>query len=128
GRLLREEGARGRALRPRYGKSHAAAGPRRNVGKGIAASGPQHAPDLAIETVAVGDVHDGVLRPNQIEGLIREFHRERVAVMIVDLCLEPRAARQHRCRLDKGGGEIDAGDVAAEPGSEIARWPAEARA
>src|SRR5262245_44936969 len=91
-------------------------------------AGHQHAAHLAVEAIAIGDVHCRILRPHDIEARVGEWQIERVALSIGDLVGEPRALREHRGERDEFRREIEAGHLAAELAREIARRPADAAA
>src|SRR5262245_36962040 len=91
-------------------------------------AGHQHAVHLAVEAIAIGDVHCRILRPHDIEARVGEWQIERVALSIGDLVGEPRALREHRGERDEFRREIEAGHLAAELAREVARRPAHAAA
>src|SRR5262249_59102131 len=83
---------------------------------------------LAVEAIAMGDVHGRILCPHDTEARVGEWQVERVTLSIGDLAGEPRALREHRGERNEFGGEIEAGHLAAEFAREITRRPADAAA
>src|SRR5262245_17082314 len=79
----------------------------------------QHATHLAVEPVAVGDIHGRILRPYEIEARVGKRQLERVALAIGHLVGEPGALREHPSKRDEFLGEIEAGYSAAELAREV---------
>jgi hypothetical protein len=96
--------------------------------QGELAAGLEHPAHLAVEAVAVGDIHRGILRPHDIETHILERQVERIALPVIDPADEAGQAGQHLRDANELGGQIDAADTAAIMPGEIARRTTEPRA
>ena len=99
-----------------------------DLGQHEPAAGFQHAADFAVEGVLVGDVHRHVHREGAVEARLGERHRERVAVLEAQRVAEAEPAGQVARDVAELGGEVDAGDAAAEAAVHVARRAADAAA
>src|SRR5262245_23526687 len=102
-----------------------AARPRRDVLEREPSCRRQHATHLAVEAVAVANIHGRILRPNEIEARVGKRQLERVALAVAHLVGEPGALREHPSERDEFWGEIEAGYSTAEVARERGRRPAD---
>src|SRR5262249_56341018 len=93
---------------------------RRNVLEREASARREHATHLAIEAVAVGNIHGRILRPYEIEARVGKRQVERVTLTVGHLVGKPGALREHPSERDEFLGEIEAGHSAAELACEVA--------
>src|SRR5215212_2462102 len=70
--------------------------------------------DLGIQPLLVRDVHRAVLRPDDVEGPIREWHRQRVPVVEGDPVAEPAPLREQRADAAVLLGEVEHGDLTSD--------------
>jgi len=105
-----------------------ASGTGRDVLQRQASSRPEHTTHLAIEAIAVGDVHRRVLRPHDVEARVGKRQVEPVSLPVGDLVGKPGALRKHSGERDEFRRQVEAVDLAAELAGEIARGSADAAA
>src|SRR5262249_7760020 len=105
-----------------------AARPRRDVLEREPSGRDQHAMHLAVEPVAVGDIHGRILRPYEIEARVGNGEGERVTLGVVPLGGGGGGLREHPGERDDFWGEMEAGHAAAELACEVAGGPADAAA
>src|SRR5262249_10355697 len=112
--------------RPRHRKMQRPGAGSDDVGKAVAASAFEHAPDLAIESVAIFDVHRHGLRPDDIKAALGERDSECVALTILHLVGEPGARGQHCGCLTELRRQVEARDATAVGFCDVAGRSADA--
>src|SRR5262249_56917899 len=104
------------------------AGLRRDILEREPSGRSQHPTHLAIEPVAIANVHGRILRPYEIEACVGKRQLERVTLLVGHLVREAGALREHSGERDEFLGEIEAGHAAAEVACGGTRGPADAAA
>ena len=99
--------------------------PLHQVVDGESAGTLEHAMDPGVEPLLFGDVHRDVLGPGVVESVRGERQLEGVALDEVNEAGEARPQREPAGDFDKGRCQLDAGDVAAVDGCQVAGGAAE---
>ena len=90
--------------------------------KGKLTAGPQHAPELTVDSLSIGNIHDYMLGPHDVETAVWKSQSQKVTGLIADQGAQTRSLRQQLGYGNKRRRKVYADNATAVGASEIARW------
>jgi len=69
--------------------------------KGKLATGPQHAPELTVNSLSVWNIHDDMLGPHHVEAAVRKMQSQEVTDLVADQGAQTGSLREQLCYGDK---------------------------
>jgi ATP dependent DNA ligase domain len=85
------------------------------------AAGPQHAPELTVDSLSVRNIHDHVLGPHRVETTVRKRQSQEVTDLVADQGVQTGSLRQQLGYGNKRRRKVYADNATAVGATEIAR-------